>query len=895
MSDDDIKVRASLEDDLTGPLEDVQDEVRKTAREVRQLDRRALSGSNALGKLARSGIGLARSVGRGLFTAAKMGAAGIGLIAVAAVAAGGKLVNLASDAAETASKFATVFQGNSDAVSKWVKETNRAYGITTKDLQDVTSRFGVFGKAAGVAPKDLQGFSTSLAQAGLDLSSFYNVDPEEAFLALSSGLAGEAEPLRRFGIFLSDATMKAEAASMGLTGELTEAQKVMVRQRLILKSLGDANGDLARTKDSVANKARALKGRLTELATQIGTVLLPVAGRLLTWLDNKIAPAVSKLTDQAPKLATALGDVFDHGDWQGVAEVVDNIAGNTGRWIDPILRVGAAIDRVRTGLPHLGATLSNVTKAGDWTGVARVVDGMLGGTGRWVGPLTTAGNTLQGVFDKAKQVGADLLTIWREGVVPALEELGPAATLAENPLRALDDVIGFIADNITTLRPLVTALVAGYVAYSAATTVAAAAQWALNTATEANPYVLAATAIAAVAIGVWQLWKHCKAARPIIVAVGIALTAAFPGGFFLLFIAGLVTAYKKVGWFRDAVNTVGRAIRTGLGAAFRWIGSVASSVADGIRTGWGYVQTAIAAVKPYVDDVGRVLRVVAAISFAPLIIAVAGVIATVRALWERSEPVRSLLATIARIGFAALRAGLSWLVDRMADLYEASEPVRSIIGTIAGIAFTGLKNALRWIGDKLGTIAEKASGLVDTIKGLPGVSTALSVAGIGGDTPRPHGRRRGGHGAGRNLSATMAAHRRIDRGVPGSRRVTSSYRTWALGSPGSDHATGRAIDLTGSNLNTYARKVREAGGFAEHHGSGAGRHLHAVPAGDTPRARYHDGAAGTGGDGGTLIVFEDGAIRIDGTGLTPEELEAAIAAAVARYDRDRRERGARTR
>lgn len=831
MADEDLKVRASLEDDLTGPLRDVEDQVDRTARSVRNLDRRASSGSGGLDKLARAGSGLARVAGRTVFSAGKVAALGIGLMGAAAVAGGAKLITLASDAGETASKFATVFRGNSAEVDRWVKATNAAYGITTKDLQDVTSRFGVFGKAAGVAPAELQGFSTSLAQAGLDLSSFYNVDPEEAFTALSSGLAGEAEPLRRFGIFLSDATMKAEAASMGLTGELTEAQKVMVRQRLILKSLGDADGDLARTKDSLANKTRALRGRFTELGTQIGTALLPVASRLVGWLDDRLSPIVTKLTEQAPNLAAAFTDLFDEGDAQGVAEVLDNIFGNTGRLIGPILTVA-----------DLARGLWGAFTGGGGAGEAvALIDNAVGAGGRLVDG-----------FDKVREVVGDVLTIWRDALNPAIEELGPVVGGILSPLTLVDDVLGFLADNAAALKDPLKVVVLAFAAWKAGTMAVAAAQAILNLALSANPIGL------------------------IVIAV-VAL------------IAGLVLAYQRVGWFRAAVQAAGRFASS----AFGWIVEKAKQIwvaLEPVRELIARIaRVYIAAVITYVKAWWTALQAVAG--------AVGWVIGKVVDLWNQTKPVRDLLLEVAGNGLATLKDAVGWVILKVVDLWNKTEPARELLADLGDIGLTVLKDAVGWVVDKLQWLIDngsKVAGFVGDVVGAVG-----SV--IPGDTPRPRavasahrsGRGGGYHaraGARANLARSMAVHRSIDGRVPGRRVVTSSLRSWALGSPGSDHGTGRAYDLKGSNLNTYAREVRAAGGFAEHHGSGAGRHLH-VAVGDTPRPRARV-SAGASSDAGTLIVVEPGAIVVNNP-ASSIDLEEAIAAGIARYDRDRRERGAR--
>lgn len=117
----------------------------------------------------------------------------------------------------------------------------------------------------------------------------------------------------------------------------------------------------------------------------------------------------------------------------------------------------------------------------------------------------------------------------------------------------------------------------------------------------------------------------------------------------------------------------------------------------------------------------------------------------------------------------------------------------------------------------------------------------------------------------RALRATMGAHSRFNSMLPGKRMITSSWREWGLGSPSSDHATGRAFDLTGDNLQQYAKNITDAGGFAEFHGVNGQRHLHVVPPigpmGDTSTPRVAASmASGSGvsygGDSFNITVVE---------------------------------------
>ena len=93
------------------------------------------------------------------------------------------------------------------------------------------------------------------------------------------------------------------------------------------------------------------------------------------------------------------------------------------------------------------------------------------------------------------------------------------------------------------------------------------------------------------------------------------------------------------------------------------------------------------------------------------------------------------------------------------------------------------------------------------------------------DTSTP----RGDTSVSRTLGNTLSSHNYFNGMLAGKRTITSSWRNYALGSPSSDHVTGRAYDLIGQNLGQYSSLINGAGGFAEFHGAAGSRHLHVVP------------------------------------------------------------------
>lgn len=243
--------------------------------------------------------------------------AGLSLAVTTPIVALGKgFIDAASDAAESASAFDFLFKDQAAGVRKWADETAKALGRSTYALQDQALAFQQY--FSQVAPTNAQAadLSKTFTQLAQDLSSFYNVSEGDALEKLRSGLSGEAEPLRAFGVFLNEAAVKAKAMEMGLTGandELTEQEKVLARAALILEQTTAAQGDAARTAGSFANQQKALASAINDLGIKLGTILLPYAQKLVTVLTEMVnwfsalSPATQEWILIAAGLAASLG------------------------------------------------------------------------------------------------------------------------------------------------------------------------------------------------------------------------------------------------------------------------------------------------------------------------------------------------------------------------------------------------------------------------------------------------------------------------------------------------------------------------------------------------------------------------------------------------------------
>lgn len=234
----------------------------------------------------------------------------------------------ASDLNETVSKTEVVFGGASAAILDFASQGAARLGQTKQEALDAASTFGIMGKAAGLQGKELSGFSTELVDLATDMASFNNASPEETINAIGAALRGEAEPIRRFGVLLDDASLREEALRQGLiktTKEaLTPQQKTLAAQALIMKQTADAQGDFARTSDGLANKQRILSATFEDLKTRIGQAFLPAALAAVDGLlflvegAESLGPALSGVAD-------AIAGVFAGGGGAGIGAFLADV------------------------------------------------------------------------------------------------------------------------------------------------------------------------------------------------------------------------------------------------------------------------------------------------------------------------------------------------------------------------------------------------------------------------------------------------------------------------------------------------------------------------------------------------------------------------------------------
>ena len=212
---------------------------------------------------------------------------------------GQESIQLASDLQEVQNVVDVTFGNDASKINEWAKAAGEAFGLSELSALKYTSTLGAMFKSMGLGQNDVKDMSVALTGLAGDMASFYNLDAEDAFNKLRSGISGETEPLKQLGINLSQANLEAYALSQGITtayGSMTQAEQATLRYQYILAVTADAQGDFARTADSNANQNRLLQLEIEKLSADIGEALLPAEREVVGVLRDVVEWATNNKT-----------------------------------------------------------------------------------------------------------------------------------------------------------------------------------------------------------------------------------------------------------------------------------------------------------------------------------------------------------------------------------------------------------------------------------------------------------------------------------------------------------------------------------------------------------------------------------------------------------------------
>ncbi len=266
------------------------------------------------------------------------------------LAAGAASFKLGADFEDAFGKAKVVFGDNANAIKDWSKTALTEFGLSSETALSMATDFAAGFSQMGVAMDKSTVWSKNLAERVNDLATYYNASIEETQHALTAILSGQTEPLKKFNIFMTQASLQTFAYTKGLKksiSEMTEAEKVQLRYDYVMEKTAKAHGNFKREQEGATAQLNLFKEGLKEVGVNFSEHILPIFTPILTWI-NDLIKKVANLSDGTKKFIVVVG---------GLAAVAGPILIVLGK-------VFKAISNITEGIGAIPKAIKGVGKAG---------------------------------------------------------------------------------------------------------------------------------------------------------------------------------------------------------------------------------------------------------------------------------------------------------------------------------------------------------------------------------------------------------------------------------------------------------------------------------------------------------------------------------------------------
>lgn len=220
-----------------------------------------------------------------------------------------KSIDISSDLTEVQNVVDVAFGKYKKSIEDFSKISIKDFGMSELTAKTMAGRFQAMGTAIGFSQKKMSGMSVELTKLAADMASFYNVEQDDVAKSLQSVFTGETEPLRKYGLDLTQVTLEEWAHKQGIDAKMksmSQAEKTMLRYQYVMANTGAAQGDFARTANTWANQVRVLKQNFEVLGSTVGGVLINALKPFVQGLNVIMV----QINDFAKIISNALGKIF---------------------------------------------------------------------------------------------------------------------------------------------------------------------------------------------------------------------------------------------------------------------------------------------------------------------------------------------------------------------------------------------------------------------------------------------------------------------------------------------------------------------------------------------------------------------------------------------------------
>lgn len=218
-------------------------------------------------------------------------------------------IDISSSLTEVENVVRQTFGIYENLINDFSKTCIEKFGMSELSAKQFASRFQAMGTALDIPQGKMADMSIRLTELAGDMASFYDVSQEDIAKSLQSVFSGTTAPMRRYGIDLTQATLKEWALKQGLDADISsmsQAQKAMLRYQYVLAHTTNITGDFKRTQDSWHNQVTLLRENFKALGAVVGSGLINAFKPFLKVLNT----VLQKVTSFAEMVTDALGSIF---------------------------------------------------------------------------------------------------------------------------------------------------------------------------------------------------------------------------------------------------------------------------------------------------------------------------------------------------------------------------------------------------------------------------------------------------------------------------------------------------------------------------------------------------------------------------------------------------------
>lgn len=231
--------------------------------------------------------------------------------------------------------------------------TNTAsLGLDPEKTMQYQATFAQMASSMGDTSETALKLSNVLTMIGADLASVRNMDFEDVWQDMASGLTGMSRAMDKYGINIRNANMQQELYNLGINtsiSNLSQADKTILRTIILLNNSKYAWADLSNTINQPANQIRMLQANFASLGRTIGSLFIPILQTVLPYI-NAIVIALQRMFAYIAKL---LGIKLSN-----FVSSTGGISVDTGDIADNMDNASGAIDNANTSAKKLEKTLS---------------------------------------------------------------------------------------------------------------------------------------------------------------------------------------------------------------------------------------------------------------------------------------------------------------------------------------------------------------------------------------------------------------------------------------------------------------------------------------------------------------------------------------------------------